>query len=376
MKVLLAPLFFRQRMCKHCAKITYQKNPGSWLGIYEFESLPPLGSFEKKRGFIPDFPALLMFDEFVMDSEAYDRLRNPGERTWLTQWSELVEALKSEGALTVVDVVEAASVTPQKRSWMLRRDLKHPQKWWQAMGYFDNIVANAEKFLGESPGVAKNFAWKFNPDQQFGIEGSDGHVHDLTVVLLEAKDSKMKAHRGLYKHALDNLRGHLQEVNACITACKELGVAPMMWAPYRRYLQEKLSPDRQWSIRSADAGRSFFRIAFPAYAPTTVRQFSKLRSDKRINSLRLEISRATKDGKSLDPRYPQRVLTEVFKLEQKTGRIRNIIGWISTVAGEIPVPGAGLATAAIGKAASSLVDRHLKKPWHWFYLISDGRGGT
>jgi hypothetical protein len=78
MKVLLAPLFFRSRFCKHCARIFYRENLGSWVGIHEFESLPPLGSFDTKRGFIPDFPTLLMFEEFVLDGEAFERLKQPG----------------------------------------------------------------------------------------------------------------------------------------------------------------------------------------------------------------------------------------------------------------------------------------------------------
>lgn len=242
MKVLLAPLFFQQRMCNHCARIYYQKNPGSWLGLHEFESLPSLGSFDKTRGFIPDFPALLMFNEFVIDAGAYDRLRNPGGRVWLREWAELVDALKSEGALTITDVTRAASKNRHKRSWMLRRDLQHPQKWWQAMGYFDSLAGTATKFLGDSPQQASNFAWEFDPDAQYGITGKDGQVHDLSVVLLESGRSRTKAHQDLYTAALENLRGHLREVNACICACNEIGVAPMMWAPYRRYLEGKLAP--------------------------------------------------------------------------------------------------------------------------------------
>ncbi len=67
MQVLLAPLFFKTRFCKQCARIFYRENPGSWLGIHEFDSLPPLGCFESRRGFVPDYPALLMFDKFVVD---------------------------------------------------------------------------------------------------------------------------------------------------------------------------------------------------------------------------------------------------------------------------------------------------------------------
>src|SRR4051812_46575034 len=104
MKVLLAPLFFHVRMCKHCARLYYKTNPGAWLGLHEFESLPPLGSFDPRRGFVPDYPSLMMFDEYVLDGEAYERLEHPGDREWLSEWRDLVAALRAEGSLTVEDV--------------------------------------------------------------------------------------------------------------------------------------------------------------------------------------------------------------------------------------------------------------------------------
>ena len=182
MKVLLAPLFFRQRMCKHCARLFYKKNPDSWMGIHEFESLPPLGSFDPDRGFIPDLPSLLMFDEYVLDGEAFERIRNPGHRTWLREWSELVEVLDSEGAIAVEDVQTAASTHPQNRGWMLRRDLQQPTKWWDAMGYYDALVDGAKKLLGEYPGMAQEYSWQFDPKSRYGVKGVDGHTHDLSVI--------------------------------------------------------------------------------------------------------------------------------------------------------------------------------------------------
>src|SRR5438445_625112 len=104
MKVLLAPLHFRQRFCRHCRRIFEAKHPDKWLGIWEFERLPPLGAFEPATGFRPDLPSLLMFDEFALDAEAEVILRSPGKRRWLGQWPELLEALRSEGAVSVVDV--------------------------------------------------------------------------------------------------------------------------------------------------------------------------------------------------------------------------------------------------------------------------------
>ncbi len=377
MKVLLAPLFFHSRFCKHCARIFYKENPGSWVGIHEFESLPPLGSFDTKRGFIPDFPTLLMFDEFVLDGEALERLKNFGNRLWLREWSEVVVALESEGSLTVNDVSAAAGARPHKRGWMLRRDLDDPQRWWQAMGYYNALTCQAQRLLGDSPREAQDFSWKFDPDASFGIQGEDGEVHDLAVVLQDTQESNLEAHRELYATAIDALKTQLREVNSCITACDELGCAPVMWAPYRRYLEEKLTPTvSSNSTKVEAAGRQFFEVAFPAYSPTTVRAFAKLRSDKRIKALRAEILEASQKGKLLDPQYPQRTLTEVLHLEQKAARVRRIAGWIATAVGTIPVPGLGIAAATVAEAITSRLKRNERKPWHWFYLISDGRGAT
>ncbi len=116
MRVLLAPLFFRLRVCKHCARLFYAKNPESWLALREFESLPPLGAFDTRRGFIPDFPTLLMFDEFVVDGEAFELMKRPGRRLWLREWSEVVAALASEGALAVAEVGAAANANSHGRS--------------------------------------------------------------------------------------------------------------------------------------------------------------------------------------------------------------------------------------------------------------------
>lgn len=377
MKVLLAPLFFRSRFCKHCARIIYKENPGSWLGIHEFESFPPLGSFDAGRGFIPDFPALLMFDEFVLDGEAYERLKKPGDRFWLKEWAELILVLESEGVLTLRDVSAAAEAKSHKRGWMMRKDLEDPQRWWQAMAYCNALIGRASNLLGEHPKEAQSLSWEFDPSESYGIPGEDGDVHDLSVVLHEAGESDLKAHQELYLDSLAILKDQLREVNACITACNELDVAPLMWAPYRRYLDEKLSlPLSNNAMDQEQSGRQFFEISFPAYAPTSVKDFAKFRSDRRINSLRSEILRASKTGEVIDSDYPQRILMEVLSLEQKAAQVRRISGWISTAIGSIPIPGLGIASAAVAEGVSSHLEQKKREPWHWFYLISDGRGAT
>lgn len=374
MKVLLAPLFFKARMCKHCARLYYKDNPGAWLGLHEFESLPPLGTFDQRRGFVPDYPSLMMFDEYVIDGEAYERLERPGDRAWLAEWWEVVEALRAEGSLTVEDVGAAAAARSHERGAMLRRDTRDPDGWWQAMAYYNALTARADRLLGSSPREARELAWEFNPDDAYGIEGTDGKVHNLAVVLADARDSQVEAHRELFDFALAEVKQQLREVNACLIACDELGVAPMMWAPYRRYMEAKLphSP----GVTSERAATEFFEVSFPAYAPTTAREFSRARSRKAIGSLRAEILRASETGDALDPQYPQRVLTEVLKLQAKSARMRRIVGWIANAIGVIPVPGLGLAASAAAEGVTALADKKRRKPWRWFYVISDGRGIT
>ena len=211
-------------MCKHCARIFCKENPGKWLGVHEFESLPPLGSFDPDRGFIPDLPSLLMFDEYVVDGEAYERIRNPGHRPWLREWSELLEVLDSEGAIAVEDVTAAASSSSHRRGWMLRRDMQEPTRWWQAMGHYDAFVGGAQRLLGENPRTAQEYSWKFDPEARYAVKGIDGRTHDLSAVLGDGTGSYYEAHARLFSRAVGNAANQLREVNACPTACDVLGV--------------------------------------------------------------------------------------------------------------------------------------------------------
>jgi hypothetical protein len=219
LKVLLAPLYFRSRFCRHCRRVFHRDNPDKWLGIWEFETLPPLGSFEPGVGFRPDLPGLLMFDEFVLDSEAHDILLNPAKRPWLGAWPDLVRALDSEGVTTITDVRAAAGRDSRRRGAALRRDMLRPSRWFQAMAYYDAVASRAHDLLGDDPRTAQKACWDFDPEVMYGTTGTDGKGHSLAVVLSEGSKSADSAHRDLYDFALHEVRSHLREVNACLVAC-------------------------------------------------------------------------------------------------------------------------------------------------------------
>jgi len=343
--------------------------------MWEFESLPPLGSFDPAGGFTPDYAGLLMFDEFVIDGEAQEILGKPSDRPWLGSWPALIKSLTSEGCVTVADVRQAASNKPQRLGAELRRIKRDPSQWAEAADYFNAVLGKADALLGDDPQQAKRASWEFEPDAIFGLKGPDGKGHCLGVVLSEGAHSDDESHARMYGTALDALELQVREVIACIAACEALSVVPFMWAPYRKYLDKAFAGATN-PVVAATEGRKFFEIAFPAYAPTTVEQFAKFRRDKRIRQLREEIRRASAAGDLLDPKYPQRILEEVLRVETRNVSKRRLIGWIGNALGIFAGPVLGIAANVGAEAVSSLVGRNKRREYGWFYLISDGRGGS
>jgi len=361
----------------HCVRIFYQENPNKWIWQYELERMPPLGRFEAGRGFIPDIAILLMFDEFLIDVQAHERILSDSQPAWLGQWPEILEALGSEGALSVADIDEEAKGAAAVRGAMLKRDMQKPATWANAMMYYDTLMAEAGHALGENVDAAGNLTWKFDPDKIPGVRGPDGEYHILSgIPLTDPGDDPNDPHYQMQQTALSHLRDQLREVNAGLAVTRLLDAAPMFWAPYKRYLEAKSTEEAVAleAQKRAEAAHLFFTVAFPKYRPESVSEFRRLRNDKRLRQLRDEILAASKSGDVLDSMYPQRVLEKVLKVEKRIGRVRQISGWISSAIRSIPLPGIGLAATAASELISHRVEKKRRRDWNWFYLISDGIG--
>ncbi len=377
MRIFLSPLFFYQSSCKHCVRIYYRENPDGWLWQYEVERMPPLGVFESGHGFVPDFPVLTMFDEFVIDGQAYERILSKTSATWLGPWPEVIKLLEAEGALSTLDVEEEVKQTASIRGKMLRRDMRDPARWADAMAYYDVLLASADKAFGFKHTTAETLTWEFDPDKEPLIRGSDNQGHILSAAPLTAPgEDPNDPHFQLHQAALDHLRMQLREVNAGLAVAARLNLAPMFWAPYKVYLEEKSDTSKTAANvhERAEAARLFFTIAFPRFKPDTVRELSRLRRDRRIRQLREVIISTVRGGDVIDPQYPQRVLEQVFRLERRIGRIRQIAGWISSAIGSIPLPGLGIMSTVASELVTLGVEHWLREDWKWFYLISDGTG--
>jgi len=371
MKVLLAPLHTQQRFCRKCVVAYYRSQPDKFIWQHELRSMPPLGQLHAKRGFIPDYAAFLMFDQFVMDADAVEQI-TVRDMPVLGEWPELVALLSAEGALAAVDTETELKRSSHRRGVALRRDMREPERWANAMAFHDNLAAQAESALHHVP-RRKNLRWKFDRKRMPGFPASDGHTHSLSAgPLLDVTGEPTDPHAELRDLALQTLASQLREVNATTALADTLGAAPLPWAPYGRYFKQKIvESDAQELI---DAARSFFEVAFPTYRPETVREFGRIRADGRLRALREEISRAATSGDLLDRTYPQRVLEEVLRIERRAGRWRKIMGYASFALGLPASPEAGAATGIAGELVGAAIEKRMKHQSSWFYLISNGRG--
>lgn len=372
MRLFLAPLYHRPRFCRNCVRVLYQKEPGTWVWQHELQPMPPLGQFQATRGFIPDYSVLLMFDEYVMDAEASERISS--EAAWLGEWPELVRILADEGALSVIDVQLEAARVSAIRGGMLRRDMRRPERWAGAMAHHDSLVAQVDRAFGFDGTAKQSFNWKADLKNLPGYRSDDGEYHMLSGCPLMPPHKSNHVDDELRERALGELVSELREVNATLAVAAYHDLVPMPWAPYAKYMAQKSAPLRISETTDLAAARLFFEVAFPRYRPETLAQFARLRADKRIKDLREAIRKAAASGDVLDPAYPQRVLEQVLSLERRVGKIRKVTGWLSTAADLLPIPGIGVLSKVAEEASGAVVERRARKSLSWFYLISNGRG--
>jgi hypothetical protein len=365
-KALLAPFLPLSNFCKDCLRALEKERRPEWNWMYELSRMPPLGRFVKDYGFQPDYPVLLMFDEFVMDAEAFDQMQNQPQG-WMGDWPEVVEILHSEGSLAVVDMRTLQKRASRTRSAMLSHDIRDLGRWSKAFEIYEATMADASKaFAGKPPGT-ESFAFNVDWNRKHWVGGSDHQGHDPAALLLQPVDDLDPVHRQAREDVSSAIRSHLQEVNAVISVAARVDAAPMFWAPYSGYAAEKVVEHGD-----GDAAQLFFEVGFPMFRPETGREFQRLRSDPRIEDLRAEIIMAFKSGQLVDQNYATSTLLEALRIQDEMGPIRKILAYVSQVIGMVPYLGVPASLAADRIASAIEADKGDRMSW--FYLISNGLG--
>ena len=346
-----------------------------------FYGMPPvsmkaiLGPF-----FVPDYSTLLFADHIVLDTASFSALQWQHHRSYALV-AEAMQILKAEGFVELADYRTVLNDNRRLLDQMLESDMEDTERWKapleESAAIWTQFMHRARDLVSDSPELRDEDAQEAAMPQLMYLHEASAHLSGVHSYLhYEA----YAHHRGLPMgdRVSDLLRRilvpYLAYVNANIVLSNELGVGFHDWMDYSPFYQKKFVSvgklDVEHQETSAEAVHTLFKLSFPDLAIHDVKQFVKLVKDRRIESLRAKIQEAV-DGKiRFDGDFARQTLHEVLRLERRAAHYRHVTFFLTLPLHFIPLVGAAVHKVA-EEAVNTVVERKLKRPFRWFYLLSD-----
>jgi hypothetical protein len=332
------------------------------LATNPFYGMPPV-SMRDVNGpfFLPDYNTLLLADQVVLDKASFTALQWEHHRSYAVV-ADAMQSLEADGFVELADCGAILNDNRSLLAQMLESDLDAIERW--------------ERPLAESVGVWKRFitqAGTLLDDNvreerpalgvQFLHFGSHAETHTRSISIPDTSDRLRQT-----------LTPYLAYVNANIVLSNELGVGFHDWMDYAPFYRTKFlavgREDVEHQQVSSEAVHTLFRLAFPDFAIHDARSFIKIVKDKRIVNLRAKIQDAV-DGKvQFDQDFARTTLLDVLNLERRSAQYRHVTFFLTLPLHFIPLVGAAVHKVA-EEAVDSVLERKLRRPNQWFYLLSD-----
>ena len=102
---------------------------GTTLFHEYFYRMPAISMSQLGPRFVPDYPVLLLFDEFVVDAETAKRVRDADTRSWYKDMADVLDSLDSSGRLIVKDFDEIVGPHMETIKESVDYDLRNMQEW-------------------------------------------------------------------------------------------------------------------------------------------------------------------------------------------------------------------------------------------------------
>src|ERR1051326_5295926 len=310
-----------------------------------FYRMPPVSMSRATHAFAPDYAVLLLADMVIVDQATYDRLLTSHHHSY-SQVAIMLRALHQEGFVKLEDF--DAAIEPHRKLLddALERDLKQLDAWIEPLKEsakkWQEFVQHLHSSLGAELAKARNRTSHFGDAIPGDIQGQQvmAWLHDANnlsalglvtsqLMVQEALESSRMRRKTEYR---DQLRIHLAEclayVNANILLSQKFDSGLHDWPDFQPFYHEKfLTVMRDSAPGQKEIGniQKLFEVAFPEFAPCQPEAVIKALKDKRINDLRNLVSRACKGEVEFDREFANRVLHEVFKVEQKMNTVRKVV---------------------------------------------------
>ena len=356
-----------------------------WAHASYFYKLPAISMGSFGPYFAPDYPVFLLFDEFVVDAQTLDKLRDDRHYAYCKEVLSLLNALKAAGRLTVRDFDSDIAPYEDAIQKAVSYDLRNMESWTDA---FQLSFDRWADFCAKGAAILR----KKQRDQ--GLSDSERSlllehfehpgwgmcaIRDIryTGIYPNIPEMLRKWRRGIDRRGResvrDTVRRYFECINRTLFLCDLFEAALHDWADFQPLYAFKMDTALRRSSakdREQKEVRRLFDLLFQGFKPKNADSFVRILEDSRIEGLRKIVDDAVNGDLDLDVEFATATLREVLGIEGKLARYRKLTGWLAMPLGLIPW--AGTVAQKIGEeSVEKIMGKRVRRPMGWFYLISD-----
>ena len=356
------------------------------------EGWPPLKVYPD-HGLDLEFGPLLLAEEVVLDSRAYDRI-TCDTAEYLKTAANTLRVLKDKGILRLTNDCELLGKQKERLQNTAEYTLHQPLEWlaevresilnWEAMR------ENLRPYLGARYDITVHIP--LGPLKALHQDGkglTEENYQELRKFLFKRKKKYTKLELDLIKEVA---RPYLDHVHANFALYEE-GQEPIIdWEDIGCFYRKKLKVNtgvskgfKNIAQEQLPKVRDLFRTA-SHWEPANVSEFVKIHSTRKIAKLRKEIFRWAEGRTQFDSKFFQDLTVSLDKRHRRNARMGTVINVVGTglsAATAVLDPAIGAATTAavavsltLGGAqqlATTLSDNFFSRDLGWILCLLDAK---
>ena len=336
--------------------------------------MPPVCLDDVSQLFAPDYGALLLFDEFIVDRNSIDRMR---EVRQFANYLELITELEKAGLLKQKDFSAVLSVDGKLSiDGLVSKLLEDPSIWYSS---FSDAVAIWEEFDKK----VRNSTQALNPlDWRLKSSTVDSSIANGMIEGLDRRllDNLQNWHGGIAQKYRDfTIRvvgGYLEHVFAHLSIADQMGATPIDWEDIEPIYRDIFCLGKRSTgdlpFDQAKSARQFCSVIPPVWKPENSKRFVEMLLDKNLQEFRDMIASSVENGLTFDEEFPSKALDSVY---QRYGMLKSRFRSVKLVFDSIEgVPLVGKSIANLGKGVLNMItaDSAIRSK-KWLLVFCDPR---
>jgi hypothetical protein len=340
-----------------------------------FHRLPPLDMRSVVGPFEPEYSLLVLCDKLILDELSFERLERNSSPLFTTM-GKTVKVLYDEGFVELADYSATLRNNMDLLGKMTDSDLVSG-RWEAALSSSNAIWRNYFRKVAPRLGLEEYAGRETRGFVHLPRAGEIGPAfrtspHIIDGIVFRAQEFYDPGKLD-FPRVRDLIAAYLVYVNANLILSNEMDSALHDWEDFSPFYRQKFLGVGQRNppaTAQADASRQLFDIALPELAIDSPEHLVRVLKHRHVQELRALIDAASRGDVEFDVDFARNVFREVFGIERKAAKGRRIIGYVTMPLGFIPLIG-NFAQAAVQEAAGTVLERRLRKPYRWLYMLTD-----